>query len=454
MNFVYIHTHDMGRIISPYGFCAPTQQIMAFAKEATVFTNSFCVAPTCSPSRAALLTGTYPHQNGMLGLAHRGFGLDDYSKHLCQFLSRHGYTTVLSGIQHEAGWYLDNQGAAALGYQHVLTADAKTYEKERLHVWDHLNAQNAVNWIKNYTDKQPFFLSYGMHSAHRPWPTKIDAAIDEHYVQPIQPIFNTKETRHDQAQLLTSLKTVDESFSLIINELKAKGIYEDTVILFTTDHGLPLPFHKCTLNDFGIAVSLIMRVPNASSNGQVLDSMVSHIDVFPTLCDLLKLERPTYLEGRSFAELFKGGKVEDQIIFAEINFHTSYEPARCARTQRYKFIKFFDEDYLKINASNIDASLTREFYFKHGLLEKTKAKEALYDLYYDPNEKNNLIDDPACAEVAQKLRAALLDFQIKTNDPLLKGLLEIKKSYKVNKKECVNPSSKNPKDYDERGVTK
>jgi len=240
---------------------------------------------------------------------------------------------------------------------------------------------------------------------------------------------------------------------MIIEGLKAKGIFEDTIIIFTTDHGLPLPFHKCYLNDFGIAVSLIMRVPDSLANGQVIDSMVSHIDIFPTVCDLLTLEKPSYLEGKSFSELFKGGTFEDQIIFAEINFHTSYEPSRCARTQRYKFIKYFDETYLKVNASNVDTSLTREFYLENGWLDLVKDKEALYDLYFDPTEKNNLINDPKYIEIANELRKALLDFQIKTKDPLLNGPLKIKKSNKVNKRECINPSSKDPKDYEEKGTT-
>ncbi len=453
MNIVYIHTHDMGKFISPYGYATPTKNIMAFAKEATVFTNSFCVAPTCSPSRAALLTGTYPHQNGMLGLAQRGFNLNDYSQHLVQFLSRAGYTTVLSGIQHEAGWYLENSGADKVGYQINLTADAQPYEREDLHLWDHTNAKKAANWIKQADPKKPFFLSYGMHSTHRPFPLDIDPSIDKNYLQPASPITNNAITRHDHAQLLTSLKYADEGFAMIIDELKAKGIYDESIILFTTDHGLPLPFHKCYLNDFGIAVSMIMRVPFASSNGQVIDTMVSHIDVFPTLCDLLNLEKPITLEGKSFEALFKGGNFENELIFAEINFHTSYEPSRCVRSKRYKYIKFFDADHLKTNPSNVDVSLTREFYIENGWLDLDKDKEGLYDLFYDPSEKNNLIEDPKVANIAQKMREALLDFQIKTKDPLLNGPIEVKKTYKVNKQACIDPSSKDPKDYDPRGVT-
>lgn len=65
-HILYIHTHDSGRILSPYGYKVPTPEMESFAKEAAVFRNAYCASPTCSPSRAALLTGTYPHQNGML----------------------------------------------------------------------------------------------------------------------------------------------------------------------------------------------------------------------------------------------------------------------------------------------------------------------------------------------------------------------------------------------------
>ena len=106
-NLVYINTHDTGRRISPYGYNVPTDNLLDFSKDATVFTNCFCCGPTCSPSRAAMLTGTYPSQNGMLGLAQRGFSLYHPENHLANYLKSHGYDTAISGIQHETGWYLD-----------------------------------------------------------------------------------------------------------------------------------------------------------------------------------------------------------------------------------------------------------------------------------------------------------------------------------------------------------
>lgn len=451
MNLIYIHTHDTGRYISPYGYPADTPHILALARDATLFANSFCAAPTCSPSRASMLTGTYPHQNGMLGLAQRGFGLNDYQRHLVSYLKRQGYHTVLCGIQHEAGWYLNREDAAPLGYDENLTADAHQYRKEDLGQWDRQNADAVCSWLKQRRDDRPFMVSFGMHSTHRPFPDQIDEAVDERYVRPVYPITDNPENRHDQAELLTSLRCVDECVGKVVDALKESGRYEDTVILFTTDHGLAMPYNKCNLTDAGIAVLLMMRMPGASSNGTVVEDLVSHIDVFPTLCDLLGLSKPDYLEGKSFAGVFSGKSCGDDMIYCENNFHTSYEPIRCVRTRRYKYIRYFDS-YDKINLSNCDDSVPKQFLMANGYRDQHKDMECLYDLYFDPGERNNLINVDAYQPVVLELRQALHDFQVRTNDPLLKGPIPVKKTYKVNKRECVAASSKNPEDYDPEGT--
>ena len=179
---------------------------------------------------------------------------------------------------------------------------------------------------------------------------------------------------------------------MILDTLKLLGRMEDTIIFFTTDHGLANPFCKCTLFDSGIGVAFLIRVPGSEANGTVIDGLVSHVDVFPTLCDLLKLEKPNYLEGVSLAPMLEDGKrkVRDE-IFAEVNFHTSYEPIRCVRTERYKYIRYYDKDYLKINRSNIDESLTKAYLTEHGLEQQMKYEESLYDLLYDTGERNNCL---------------------------------------------------------------
>lgn len=448
MNVLYIHTHDSGRVLSPYGYAAPTPRIAAFARDATMFRQAYCAAPTCSPSRAALLTGTYPHQNGMLGLAQRGFVLD-MKRHLVPYLNGHGYHTVLCGIQHESGWYLDREsGAASIGYREELTADNARFEQEELTLWDQENAARLANWIAAREAKQPFFISYGMYATHRRYPKEIGAGIDADYVLPPAPMPDAPETRADHARYMTSVQSADRCFGTVMDALKRRGLYEKTIVLFTTDHGLANPFSKCTLFDSGIGVALVMRVPGSPGRGRVVENLVSQIDVFPTLCELLQLPAPAYLEGQSFAASFTDVDAPTrEAVFGEVNFHTSYEPMRCVRTKRYKYIRYYDEAYLKTNLSNIDESESKAYFVERGLARREKYREALYDLAYDTGERNNLAADPARESVLEELRLRL-DRQMRaTDDPLLKGPIALQPGWKVNRRECRKASSNNPQDY-------
>lgn len=403
--------------------------LSAFTKDALLFQNAYCVSPTCSPSRAAMLSGMYPHQT-------------------VNYLKERGFYTALCGIQHESGWYLAHkQGAEAIGYHLDLTNDSDGYEQEELCLWDKKNAYSAASFIKSYEYRRPFFLSFGMYSTHRRYPETIGPGIHEEYVRPPYPIPNTPETRKDHARFLTSAQNADEYFKVVLDALKEKGIYNNTVIIFTTDHGLANPFSKCTLFDSGIGVSLIIRVP-LHAKGTCCEALVSHVDIFPTLCDLLDLGKPDYLEGCSLIDCFHNPAAEPRSeIFAEVNFHTSYEPIRCVRNKRYKYIRYYDQDYLNINQSNIDDSLTKEFFCRHGLSEQVKYREALYDTYYDMGERNNLVGLPEMRGILDGLRQLLKEHMIKTRDPLLEGMIEVIDEWKVNKKECLTSGSENLADY-------
>lgn len=419
MNVIHIHTHDSGRVLSPYGYDVPTPNLKAFASESLLFRQAYCASPTCSPSRAALLTGRYTHQNGMIGLGNRGFQLDDYSQHLVHYLNDRNYKTVLCGIQHEAGAYLDHrQAAETIGYQEDLTNDPNGYAESDLVKWDYRNAQTAAEWLEHYDGEQAFFLSFGFFATHREFPRRLEPGINPDYVVPPFAVPDHAETRTDFAGYLTSASCFDRGFQLIIDALKKSGHYDNSIIIFTTDHGIAMPFCKCNLFDTGTGVSLIIRVPGAKANGTVSDALVSQVDVFPTLCDLLAAEQPDYLEGISFAGLFDGsvGEIRDE-VFSEINFHTSYEPCRAVRTKRYKYICYYD-DYLLINKSNVDDSKTKDYYLGYGL-----------------------------AAVAAECREKLHQFQTKTADPIVQGSYEIQAGWKINKRESLKPSSKDPDDY-------
>src|SRR5512142_2654402 len=114
-NILYIHSHDTGRYVQPYGHAVSTPSIQRLAEEGILFRQAFCAAPTCSPSRASLLTGRWAHSSGMIGLAHRGFRLGDYREHLVCTLRGAGYTSILIGVQHEA------DDAQTLGYDHIVS---------------------------------------------------------------------------------------------------------------------------------------------------------------------------------------------------------------------------------------------------------------------------------------------------------------------------------------------
>ena len=416
-----------------------------------LFQHAFCVAPTCSPSRAGLLTGVYPHQNGMLGLAQRGFELDK-SKHLANLLAKEGFQTVLCGVQHEFGYYTDHAAAySKLGYEIDLSADETCFDEKHLVLWDAQNAANLCAWIETRNDGRPFFVSYGMHSTHREWPDAPN--IDADYAQPPVSLPNNEVTRLDFACYKESVRMADDNVGAVIESLKKSGHYEDTIIVLTTDHGLAYPFEKCNLTDLGTGVLLAIRVPNSKAVGKSYEGLISHVDVIPTLLDLLGIDKPDYLEGRSFSGIFEGDCIEgDTEVFSEVNFHASYEPQRSVRTERFKYIRYFDLNYLKINRSNLDGSSVKRFYEENGLMEYEKAPEALYDLYYDQFEKNNLIHDPHYVAVVEDMRARLAAFMQRTNDPLIEGKIEIKPKWKVNRREARSSGSSDINDYESLGL--
>src|SRR6478609_10825854 len=143
-NIVYLHSHDTGRHIQPYGHQVPTPNIQRLADQGLLFRQAFSAAPFCSGSRAALLTGEYSHTNGMLGLAHRGHRLADYDHHLVHTLHQAGYTTTLIGEQHVSA------DPADIGFDEVVELDSS----QARHV-----APAAAERLR--TTAAPFFLSVG-----------------------------------------------------------------------------------------------------------------------------------------------------------------------------------------------------------------------------------------------------------------------------------------------------
>lgn len=431
MNIIYMHTHDTGRYIQPYGYQIPTPNLMRLAQEGTLFRHAYCTAPTCSPSRASLLSGMAAHSCGMIGLAHRGFKMNDYGRHITRFLNAHGFETALCGVQHEA------PRAEMIGYQKILH-DSRSKAGSSVEI-DVQNAQIAADYIKERKDK-PFFLSFGMINTHREYPP-IDESINPNYVIPPFPFIDNDNNRRDMAAFMTSAKAMDKCVGIVMDALKNSGLEDDTLMIFTTDHGIAFPMMKCNLYDTGIGVSLIMKYPGNPRKGDAIDALVSHIDIYPTLCDMLGMDKPTWLQGKSMLPLLEGrvNKIRDE-VFAEVTYHAAYEPMRCIRTERYKYIKFFD-DHDRFVPANIDDGLTKSFLIEHGYLEQTRDKEMLFDLYMDPVERVNLIGNSRYKEIYGDLAERLHRWMVQTDDPLLKGKVLKPEGAIANKITCLSPET-------------
>jgi arylsulfatase A-like enzyme len=421
-NIVYIHSHDSGRYLQPYGHPVPTPHLQRLASEGVLFRRAFSAAPTCSPSRAALLTGQCPHRNGMLGLAHRGFALADYRRHILYTLRDAGYRSVLAGLQHIA------DRPERIGYDEVLRPRSN-------HAAD--VAPGAVRFLESGPSR-PFFLDIGFQETHREFPTPT-AEDDPRYVQPPAPLPDTAATRADFAAYRASARLLDRGVGQVLEALERSGLAANTLVISTTDHGIAFPRMKCNLTDAGWGVSLILRGPGPFGVGKVSDALVSQIDLFPTLCDWLGLTRPAWLEGKSLLPVLRGETAEaNQEIFAEVNYHASYEPQRAVRTARWKYIRRYDDRAVPV-LPNCDDSPSKTLWLDHDWRHQPVAREQLNDLVFDPGEQNNLAGDRRAEAARAEMRGRLDGWMRRTDDPLLKGPVAAPPGAKVNPMDGTSP---------------
>ena len=402
VNIVYMHSHDTGRYVQPYGYAVPTPRIQELAEEGVLFRQAFSAAPTCSPSRAALLTGKYPHEVGMLGLEHRGFALSEPRSHLSSILSSEGYSTVLAGLCHLA------EDPTSVGYEEILEVESNRVSHVAPAACDHLRR----------APQEPFFLDVGFQETHRPFP-EADGDIDSRYVRPPAPLPDTPQTRADMAAYHASARDLDGGIGAVLDALEETGLAENTLVICTTDHGLAFPWMKCTLSDGGIGVMLIMRGPGVFRDGKVVDSLVSQIDIVPTVLESVGAEARSDLRGVSLVSVVNKGEGSSR-IFAESNYHVSYQPERCVRSERYKYIRSYEprEDIIY---DHIDDGLSKQYLEQYGWRDRGTDSERLFDVIIDPAESVNLAGDSAYQSVLDSMRGHLDTWMDETNDPLLQG---------------------------------
>jgi N-sulfoglucosamine sulfohydrolase len=223
------------------------------------------------------------------------------------------------------------------------------------------------------------------------------------------------------AAFKASARHLDQGVGNVLAALDENGLGDRTLVICTTDHGLPFPGAKATLYDRGLGVLLMLRGPGGLWGGRVVDAPVSHLDLFPTVCELAGIEPPDRLDGRSLLPLVRGevDRLHDE-LFAEITYHAAYEPQRAVRTERFKYIRRFDDGDRPV-LPNCDDGPTKDALIAAGWALAKRESEQLFDLALDPNEMRNLIGDPRFAEVAEELRVRLQRWMERTDDPLLAG---------------------------------
>jgi N-sulfoglucosamine sulfohydrolase len=409
-NVLFITCHDLGRHLGCYGH--PTVASPAFdglAASGVKFEQAFATAPQCSPSRAALHTGRYPHATGVLGLAHAPFDwqLPPHERHIAAILKEQGFATALVGMQH----LVARDAASRLGYEHVRPI-APVPDV----------AASAVQLMRELSvGDRPFYLEVGFEEPHRPYDFGGAQPDDGFGVEIPGYLPDCPEARQDFAAFQGAIRAMDAGVGRLLDGLRELGLEENTWVIFTTDHGAAMPRAKGTLYDPGIEVALLMRWPeNGLIGGRSYREMLSNVDLVPTMLDGLGLPLPPNVHGESFWPLLKGAPYLPRAdIFAEKTFHTAYEPMRAVRTATHKYIVNFEVSTAvdvpaDVRMSPIYPRLTPEF-------SRERAHIELYALTMDPWEQINFAGQPDIIEVETTLRHRLLQWMREFQDPLLDG---------------------------------
>ncbi|MHB9034760.1 MAG: sulfatase family protein [Anaerolineae bacterium] len=397
-NILQITTHDSGRHLSCYGYrTVQTPAIDALAADGVKFTNYFATVPICCASRASMLTGLYPQSHGLLDLCFPPFDwrLNRPEQHLSHLLGGHGYHTRLIGFQHEA------EDLTELGFADTFAE----MHAANLVPCRRVAEQTAAFLAGEAAARQPFYAQVGFFETHTPFDFAGTPPDSEQGVQVPAYLEDDPASREVLAHFQGALRRVDEAVGFILHALERSGLADDTILVFTSDHGPELPRAKWHLYDPGLAVALLMRYPRAGwRGGRVCGALLHNVDYLPTILELAGLPAPTYLEGRSCAGL---SPVNDAVYAM---YHKTQ--VRSVRTERWKWIRHYDAatDYARLPVRLADQ-----------LQLRGAPRTELYDLDADPNEFNNLGGRPELAVEQQRLDNLLWCWLERVHDPLLSG---------------------------------
>lgn len=399
-----------------------TPNIDRLAREGMIFTNAFCAAPGCTPSRAAILTGKYPHELEQGG-------------NLWSFLP--GKFKVVPDILEDAGY--------AVGHSRKGWGPGNFRAGGR----DRNPAGPNYRGLPEFLTKaegKPFWFWWGSQDPHRPY---VDGAgaksgLDPKKVEVPKVWPDSNEVRSDILDYYFEVERFDREIGGLLKELETRGVLKDTVVIITGDNGMPFPRAKANLYDLGSRVPLI--VWGAGVKQGTSEAFVNLTDLGPTFLELAGVKAESAMSGRSIAGLLKGEAEENRDrVFLERERHANVRkgdlsyPSRAIRTKEFLYIRNLrperwpagdPEMHMAVGPyGDVDSSPTKRFIIVHrshsGIDEQfelafgKRPSEELYFLKEDPDQMNNVAGDAKYAEVKVTLGRALDEWMKRTNDPRL-----------------------------------
>lgn len=424
-NILLIVSEDNGPELGCYGEpFVKTPVLDKLAADGVRFHNAYVPQAGCSQSRAAFLTGLYPHQNGQIGLATWKFRMyRGDTPNMVRSLKAAGYRTGIIGKLHvnpESAFPFDKKEIPSSNF------GRKNLNDYAGHAEDFFNASDV-----------PFFLSVNYPDAHRPFVKQVrglpERPLAANDVKPLAYFgLDTPQLRADTADYYNCMNRLDSLVGELLDALRRSGKAENTLIVYLGDHGADLLRGKRTSYEGGVRVPLIVHWPGRVKPKQVRRELVSTLDLMPTLLAVAEAEPVAHLPGRSLVPLLQDEETEwRRYLFTEYHTHSAHNfyPQRTVRNARYKLIqnlmpgqdnpgydytlkRFFPDLPRTIEAApdHIRASYRRM---------KTPPEYELYDLETDPYEFRNLAADIEHAAALAVLREQLAAWRAQTNDPLL-----------------------------------
>lgn len=394
-----------------------TPNIDSLSASGLRFNNVFLTASSSSPSRNSIITGRYPHNTGGAELHTTPPG---YMVSFPEILRENGYYTVQAGKFHMGSYA--RRGFDSINETGKLNGDGG----EEL-------------WLKCLQERpreKPFFMWFASYDAHRIWgPNEFTGTNDPGKVIPPAYLAPGDKTREDLAKYYDEIYRFDHYIGLVCKELVRQGAAENTMIIVMADNGRPFPHSKTRVNDRGLKTPFIVHWPAVTGTAaKTCSSLVSSIDIAPTILELASSEVPVSVQGRSFAGLLTNPRKKFRnYIFAEHNWHDYEAHERMVRTKDFLYIRnsrpqfpqmgpadaIGSASFIELDSLNRLGKLTPS---QREIFTVPRPSEELYDCRKDPDQFNNLTDTPDYYGIKEDLSEVLDEWIRETGDNVPENL--------------------------------